>query len=186
MNLFKLFRTTHKWTGIILSVVFVYMSATGFLLLIKKRNAWIQPPTQRGAEGGVEDFITVQRLFDVLRAQNHPDFTSVKDIERIDFRPGKRAFKVHSEHHHSEIQVCAVTGKVLSVSWRPSDLFENIHDGSFVAAWFHDWIMPAVSAGLLFLVLSGWWLWLDPKLRKRKAEQRRKVRTSQPVCVSDL
>ncbi len=168
MALSKLLRTTHTWTGIILSAVFVYMSATGFLLLIKKRNGWIQPPTQLGAEGGVEDFITVQGLFGVLLAQNHPDFTSVEDIERIDFRPGKRVFRVHSEHHHSEIQVCAVTGDVLSVSWRPSDLFEDIHDGSFFAGWYHNWIMPAVSAGLVFLVLSGWWLWLDPKLRKRR------------------
>ncbi len=181
MRLFKFFRTTHKWTGIILSIVFVYMSMTGFLLLIKKKSDWIQPSTQRGAEGEAGDFITLQRLFDVLWTQNHPDFASVKDIERVDFRPGKRVFKIHSEHHHAEIQVCAVTGKVLSVSWRLSDLLENIHDGSFFAAWFHNWIMPGVSAGLPFLVLSGWWIWLDPKVRKRRNKRRKRVETRQAV-----
>ncbi len=169
MRLFKFFWTTHKWTGIILAFVFLYMSTTGFLLLIKKRNHWIQPPTKRGAEGELEDFITLQRLVDVVRAQNHPDFTSLEDIERIDFRPGKRVFRVHSEHHYAEIQVCAVTGKVLNVSWRPSDLFEDIHDGSFFAGWYHDWAMLGVSAGLLFLAISGWWLWLDPIVRKRRS-----------------
>ena len=117
----------------------------------------------------------LQELFDAVWAQNHPDFKSMSDIIRIDFQPQKRVFKVQSEHRHAEIQVCAVTGDVLGVAWRLSDLLEEIHDGSFLGDWFHDWVMPGVSVGLLFLAFSGWWLWLDPKVRKRLRGRRQRV-----------
>ncbi len=168
MRSFKFFWNAHKWTGIVLSGVFVYMAATGFLLLMKKRSGWIQSPTRSGAAGEVADFIGPRRLFEVILDQDHPDFRSAADVERVDLRPHDRVFRVHSEHHHSEMQICAVTGEVLEVSWRRSDLIEDIHDGSFFADWYHDWAMPGVSGALSFMAFSGWWLWLAPKLRRRR------------------
>lgn len=40
---FKLFWTTHKWIGIILTLVFTLTAVTGFLLLVKKDFDWIMP-----------------------------------------------------------------------------------------------------------------------------------------------
>ena len=48
MKSFKLFWTAHKWTGIVLAIVFASTAVTGFLLLVKKEFAWIQPPTNTG------------------------------------------------------------------------------------------------------------------------------------------
>jgi len=80
---------------------------------------------------------------------------------------------VRSEHNWSEIQVDAVTGKVLSTGKvRRSDLFEQIHDGSFWADWVHEWVMPFVSLALLFMVFSGLWLWIEPSVRKRRRKKR--------------
>ena len=45
MSSFKFFWTTHKWTGIVIAILLVMSSITGFLLLIKKDFDWIQPPT---------------------------------------------------------------------------------------------------------------------------------------------
>ena len=173
--MFKFFWTTHKWTGIILALVFACTSVTGFMLLIKKKVDWIQPPTQKDAEGPVEDFISTPEMFRIVLDQNHPDFQSFEDIDRVDFRPGKRVFKVQSVHHHAEIQVGAITGEVLSVATRPSDLLENIHDGSFFADWVHEWIMPIVAVGLLFMVFSGLWLWIEPMVRRSRRKKRRKA-----------
>lgn len=165
---FKFFWSTHKWTGIVLALVLVMIATTGFLLLLKKEFAWIQPPTKKGTEGELAEFITTQRLVAVILEQNHPDFQSLEDIDRVDFRPGKRVHKVRSRHHDAEIQVDAVTGAVLSVAHRPSDLIERIHDGSFFGDWVHDSLMPLVAVGLVFLVFSGLYLWLAPVLRKRR------------------
>ncbi|KPK75498.1 MAG: hypothetical protein AMJ79_11060 [Phycisphaerae bacterium SM23_30] len=172
MKIYKLFWKTHKWVGIFLSLLFINMAVTGLLLLVKKKYAWIQPPTQKGAEGTVENFITLQELFDVILSQGHADFQSVADIERVDFRPEKRVHKVHSYHHHSELQIDAVTGAVLSDDMRVSDLLEQIHDGTFWGGWFHDWLMPLVAAGLFFMTISGLYLWLDTYARKKRRKQK--------------
>lgn len=171
MKTFKFFWNTHKWAGIILALVFTNIAITGTLLLVKKQFAWIQPPTMRGEAGGVETFITNQQLFAAIFAEGHPDFTGLADIDRIDFQPRRSLFKVVSLHHNAELQICAVTGKVLSVDVRRSDLIEQIHDGQFFAPWFHQWVMPVVACGLLFMVFSGLWMWVEPMVRRKKRRE---------------
>ncbi len=172
--MFKFFWTTHKWIGIALALIFTCSAVTGFLLIIKKKVDWIQPTTQTDAEGPIGNFITMGELYEVVLSLDHEDFQSPTDIDRVDFRPDKRVYKILSKHHHAEIQVGAVTGEVLSVSQRPSDLLEDIHDGSFFGKWIHDWIMPVAAIGMLFMVFSGLWLWIDPIVRRRQRKQRRK------------
>ena len=168
MSSFKLFWNIHKWTGLTLALVFACSAVTGFGLLIKKRVAWIMPPTMTGADGTADDLITVQEVLAAVFAQNHPDFQDLDDIDRIDFRPRHRVHKVHSEHHHAEMQIDAITGDMLSIGTRRSDFLENVHDGSFYGAWVHTWIMPAAAASLLCMTGSGFWLWIEPKLRRRR------------------
>ena len=168
MKLFKFLWTAHKWTGIILGVVFLQFAVTGFLLLSKKDYAWIQPPIQQGAEGEVGDFITLQEVFTRVFDRNHPDFKSLEDIDRVDFRPGARVHRVHSKHNYAEIQIDAITGKVLSEDWRASDLIEDLHDGQFYAAWTHNYLMPVVAISLACLWLSGLYMWLWPVIQKRR------------------
>jgi uncharacterized iron-regulated membrane protein len=166
MKVYKLFWDTHKWVGIALSVVFFNMAVTGMLLLVKKKYDWIQPPTREGAAGSPEDFITNQQLFETVLSLGHEDFLSIEDIDRVDFRPGKRVHKVHSVHNYSEIQVDAVTGAVLNNEMRVSDMLEKIHDGSFFGTWVHDWFMPMAAFCLFFLTGSGLYLWAAPLIRK--------------------
>jgi len=170
--MYKVFRDTHKWTGIILAVVLINLSVTGFLLLLKKDFDWIQPPTRKGAAGEIAHFITVQQLFSVVFAQDHPDFRSLEDIDRIDFRPGKRVHKVRSVHGNSEMQIDAVTGEVLGIATRNSDLIENLHDGSFFGRPAWRWLMPATAIGVLFLTASGLYLWIQPLWRRRQRRRR--------------
>ena len=168
MRFHRFFHKTHKWTGVLLSVFFLNLAVTGFFLLVKKNYAWIQPPTQVGVEGGPEDFISCEKLFQVVLSRKHDDFQRLEDIDRVDFRPGKRVFKVRSRQNYAEMQIDAVSGAVLSVAWRPSDMLETLHDGSFFGVWFHGYAMPLAAATLFFLTVSGLYLWLAPLLRKRR------------------
>ena len=70
MRYFKFFWTTHKWTGIVLAVVFLNISVTGFLLLSKKEYSWIQPPTQVASNGGSADWLPVDQLLAVVWASD--------------------------------------------------------------------------------------------------------------------
>jgi uncharacterized iron-regulated membrane protein len=166
VTLFKFFRETHKWTGIVLAVVFIEMGATGFLLLQKKRFDWIQPPTRTGAPGDVATLITLPEVLAVVLEQGHPDFRDVGDIDRIDFRPAARVHRVHSRHNHSELQVDAVTGEVLSLAPRRSDWLEDLHDGSLLGDWAHAVLLPLTAVILVFLSVSGLYLWLQPIYRR--------------------
>lgn len=168
--MFKFFWHTHKWLGILFSIVFLNVAVTGLLLLVKKDVHWIQPPTRNGAEGDAASYISMEKLMDVVLAQKHEDFKAVEDIDRVDFRVGKRVHKVRSVRNNAEIQVCAVTGKVLSVSTRPSDWLESLHDGSFFGKWAHGYVMPVTALVTVFLVISGLYLWLVPAF-KRKARR---------------
>jgi uncharacterized iron-regulated membrane protein len=174
MRTFRFFWETHKWVGISIAAVLVITAGTGFLLLLKKEYAWIQPPTQRGSAGSLEQFISLEEAWKRVEALGHPDFRTPKDLDRFDVRPGKRVYKVRSKHNHSEIQIDAVSGAVLSQDERVSDWLEELHDGSWVGAPFHDFVMPLVALGVLFLVFSGLWLWFEPivKRRRRRREQR--------------
>jgi uncharacterized iron-regulated membrane protein len=168
MRVFRFLWQAHKWVGIVLALWVLLLAATGFLLLLKKKVDWIQPPTRRDTAGGVEDFITQQQLLAVVFAQDHPDFRSLADIDRIDFRPDRRVFKVISRRRDSELQIGAVSGEVLSVATRRSDLLERLHDGSFFGGFVHGWLSPLLATGVALLAVSGVWIWLDPLLRRRR------------------
>lgn len=173
MKSFRLFWNTHKWTGIVLALFLLIMSVSGFLLLIKKKAAWIQPPVQKAATGGPAEFITLQQVFAAVLAHGHPDFATIEDMGRVDIRLRDRVFKVISARSDAELQVDAITGAVVSAGVRRSDWLERLHDGSMIGAWFHEWVMPVVAAGLSLLVLSGLWLWVEPMFRRRRNRNRR-------------
>lgn len=168
MRLFRFFWQAHKWAGIVLALWLTLIAVTGLLLLFKKQSAWIQPPTQRDVPGEVTDFISQAELLAIVLAQEHPAFGSLADIDRIDLRPGRRVYKVVSRHGYAEIQVGAVSGAVLSVDVRRSDLLEQLHDGSYFGGVVHGWVMPVVAAGTVLLVVSGVWVWVAPLLRRRR------------------
>ena len=170
MKHYKLNRTVHKWLGMIFAIAFLNISITGLLLLEKKNFTWIQPATQKGAEGGVGDFITNQQLFEAVFAEKHADFQTMEDVDRIDFRPGKRVFKVRSNHNYREMQVDAINGKILSIATRNSDHIEAWHDGSAFGGLTYKLLMPVFALVTIGLTLTGLYLWLAPAA-KRRAKQ---------------
>ncbi|MBI9016527.1 MAG: PepSY domain-containing protein [Phycisphaerae bacterium] len=171
MKHYKLNRTVHKWLGIIFAIAFLEIAVTGLLLLEKKNYNWIQPETKKGSEGGVEDFITNQKLFEVVLAAGHKDFSTMDDIDRVDFRPGKRVFKVQSKHNYREIQVDAVNNDILSIATRNSDMIEALHDGSYFGEFVHRWLMRAFAVVTVVLTITGLYLWLAPALKKAKRQK---------------
>ena len=130
-------------------------------------NRFLEKETKQGVQGNADDFITNQQLFDTVFSQNHEDFQSLDDIDRVDFRPGKRVFKVRSRKNYAEIQIDAVNGSVLSVGQRNSDLIESLHDGSFFGEYVYRFMMPVVAVTTIYLTLTGLYLWIVPAIKRR-------------------
>jgi uncharacterized iron-regulated membrane protein len=183
MKTFKLVWNIHKYVGLVLAIIVAMISVTGFLLIIKKDVAALQPPTMRGEAGEPDEFLSIAEVLDRCYAVGHPAFAGPDDIDRIDFRLGKRVHKVRSKHDTMEIQVDAVTGAILSGPLpRRSDLIEQIHDGSFFGDAVHGWVMPATAVGLLVLTVSGIWVWVAPILKRRQRRAAARATASAPAA----
>ena len=172
MNTFRFFWDTHKWVGISSAAFLLLIAGTGFLLLLKKEFAWIQPPTQKGSPGEMAQFLSIEEAWKRCQASGHPDFRRAEQLDRVDVRPDKRVYKMLSTDNHSEIQIDAVTGTILSRSERVSDWLEDLHDGSWIGKPVHDYVMPLVAICIWFLVFSGFWLWLEPKVKRWRRKRR--------------
>ncbi len=168
MKLFRFFWDTHRWTGITIGLVLLLVAGTGFLLLLKKEYASLQPPTRRGASSEFETFGKLQESWKSVLALKRPEFRSTDDIDRIDVRPGKGTYKFRSKRDDYEVQVCATTGAILSQATRRSDFIERLHDGSWISGSFKTYVMPLVALGLIYLAFTGYTIWLMPKWRRRK------------------
>ncbi|NOG55340.1 MAG: PepSY domain-containing protein [Planctomycetes bacterium] len=170
LSSFKFFWSTHKWVGIIIAVVVLNFAVTGFLLLIKKQVAWIQPPENRGI--AVNTFgVTFDDVLSACQSDPTLAVQTWEDVDRLDVRPGKGILKVRTANRW-EAQIDLSTGEVLQVAYRRSDMIESIHDGSIVADWVRDWVLPAAAVSLMFLVFSGLWLWLEPAYRRAQRRRR--------------
>lgn len=173
MRFFATIVAVHKWLGIAVGLWLAIAAVTGFLLLIKKDYAWIQPPTAHGAPGEPAQYRPLHEVYAAVFALGLPQLRSEADIERVDFRPARRIHKVHSVHDHLEVQVDAVTLQVHGPAVRRSDWIEQLHDGQKLGIWVHDWLLPAVAVAFVLLTGSGYALWLWPKWKRRSLARRR-------------
>lgn len=167
VNAFRLLWQVHKWLGIAFGLLLVLSAATGFLLLQKKRWEWVQPPTRIGTEGSPEQMRPLHEVYAAVFALGLPQLRAEADIARIDFRPDRRLHKVIAVADHIEVQVDAISLRTWGPATRTSDWLESLHDGSWFGAFMHDQVMSAVAIACVLLALSGYFLWLWPKWRRR-------------------
>ena len=162
-SLTKLNRKLHSWGSIMIALPMVIVLGTGVLLLLKKDFDWIQPPTIKGEQKGIN--IDFDRILAVARAVPEAEIESWADVDRLDVRPGKGMLKVRSENSW-EIQIDANTGAVLQVAYRRSDLIESIHDGSFFGGHAKLWVFLPSALVLIGLWITGMVLFFHPYLVK--------------------
>lgn len=163
------FRSLHRWFGVITAVFLLLIAGTGFLLATKKTTDWIRPLERKGTPvESLSQVVSVHQAAEAALALDLPMLQSVKDIDRIDYRPKSNVFKVVTKTGYKEVQVDGATGEVLNVAQRNDQLIEQLHDFS----WFHDaanmYGLPVVALVLVFLAASGIGIFFVPILRRRK------------------
>lgn len=157
------YRKVHKWIGLILALFLILSAITGVLLGWKKNVGLLQPPTQKGVELNMSAYRPVEELAEAaLVAVDSLGLTS-ENFDRIEYRPTKGIAKVLFDTGSWEVQVDATNLEVLSVAKRHSDWIEHIHDGSIISDTFKLISMNILGIGLVFLSITGLWLWYGPK-----------------------
>ena len=170
-------RTIHRTLGIFLFVIFIVVSLSGLLLGWKKNTGGIiHPSSAKGVSTDLKDWLPIDSLqtlaFVAIRQAAGEDIDLT--LNRIDARPDKGMVKFVFDNHYNGVQIDGTTGKVLQITRRNSDLIEDIHDGSLLDRWFGTSgelmkliYTTIIGLALLLFSLTGFWLWIGPKLIRR-------------------
>lgn len=165
------YRTYHRYLGLTLSLLLIISAITGLLLGWKKNVEWLQPSSQQGISANIAEFQPVEKLTQAAILAVDSLQLDEKHLDRIEYRPDKGMAKVRFTEGQWEVQVDAVTLKILSVAKRNSDWIEQLHDGSIISETFKLISMNFLGIGLTLLIISGLWLYFGPKrIRALKAK----------------
>lgn len=167
MNLKRLLRQIHYWLSLAIAVPAAIIFFAGIFLMLKKEVEWIQPATQAGIVENQIPEIGFQQMVDAARKHPEAQISAWTDIDRIDVRVGKGVAKLRANSGW-EVQVDTRSGEVLSVAYRRSDLIEQIHDGSFFSNAVKLYVFLPTGILLIAMWGTGLYLFLLPRLRKRK------------------
>lgn len=173
MKIGKLIRDIHHWGSPVLMLPLGVMIVAGIFLMLKKDVEWIQPPSQRSAveiTGAPET--TLLELYEAAAAIPELETTDWTQFDRVDVQPDRGIVKFISTNRW-EAQIDLVTLEVLSLEYRRSDLFEQIHDGSFFADWVKTFIFLPVGIILFILWLTGIWLFFEPYYKRWQRSKKR-------------
>jgi uncharacterized iron-regulated membrane protein len=182
MKFSRLNRLVHRWGSVLIAVPLAVVIVTGVILQLKKELAWIQPPTHHGSA----DSPTI-RFDEILAAVQRVAEANVhgwEDIDRLDVRPGKGMLKVRCRNQW-EVQLDAVTGQVLQVAYRRSDLIESIHDGSFFGDPMKLWVFLPSAIVLGVLWCTGIYLFALPYWAKWTRRSTKRRSQARPDAAAD-
>lgn len=182
--MFRNTRTLHRWIGVITSLFMILMAFTGFFLAIKKRVAWIQPPTKKGTQfEQFTEIAPISKIADAVFAAGIDEMQTMDQIDRFELHLSKRIFKVTSTQGYHEVQVDAKTAEVLSVAKRTDMFMEQVHDMSFFAPWMHDWVLPAVAISLVTLGITGIVIFFVPIFRRWQFKRKGGANPKKPAAA---
>ena len=170
-------RRLHRWVGMLLALIMTVIALTGGFITFKKELEYLQPSSRTGAEGSLEAVLPPARIAERVLDLDLPEARELADINRIELRPGKRMYKVRLEAVDTwsspvELQVDAITGDILNQGLRGDQLWMDVHSFAVFGAVTKWVIMVLAGLALLWLSLSGLYLFFFPpwfRARKRRA-----------------
>jgi uncharacterized iron-regulated membrane protein len=176
LRLARFSRRLHKWVGAVLALVMGSLAVTGAFVAFKGEIEYLQPAGRSGAKGDLAAALPPVRVGEIVLALGLPEARSWKQINRIELRPAKRMYKVRLEPGSAwrsprEIQVDAMTGEILNDGLRGDQLWMDLHSLAVFGDGTRMVGMALAGLSLLWLSLSGLYLFFYPpwfKSRKRR------------------
>ena len=155
----------HLWAGVILTIALTAIAITG-ILLNHKRGLGLMPDVAHEPSAPFAAALSLAQLADsALAAVPAPSGgEAVARVDRMDVRPRDGIVKVRMRDGAStEVTLDIATGRVLHVGRRGDVFLEKLHSGEV----FGDrgvLLSDLAAVGLLLTLITGYWLWLFPKL----------------------
>jgi hypothetical protein len=168
----------HLWLGVLGTVALVGISITG-ILLNHKRGLGLMPDVPHEPTAPFASAISLERMaYAALEAAPQEsrgtwksgDPVDVGLIDRMDVRPRDGFVKVRLRDQASmEMTVDIATGKVIHVGRRGDVFLEKLHSGEIFGGQPFVLLSDIAAVALVLALVTGYWLWLAPKLRRTRA-----------------
>lgn len=154
---------SHLWLGIVTTGIVLIICVTG-VLLNHKRALGLMPDVPNDAPGALAASLPIAELASRAERAVRPQ-VAASGIDRMDVRPGDGLVKVRFDDRQvHEVTVDLASGRVLHVGLRNDVFLEKLHSGEiFGDGW--TLLSDLAAIALAILVISGYWLWLDPRSR---------------------
>lgn len=160
----------HLWLGVIFTVALLVIAVTG-VLLNHKRGLGLMPDVSHAAERPFAEALPLARLAAIALEATAGRAVAAEDvagaIDRMDVRPRSGFVKVRLRDAAStEVTVDLATGRILHVGPRGDVFLEKLHSGEIFGG--QPWVLlsDAAAVALAVTLISGYWLWLAPKVRR--------------------
>jgi uncharacterized iron-regulated membrane protein len=158
----------HLWLGVIFTVALVVIAVTG-ILLNHKRALGLMPDVADAPAAPFERALPLARLGEIAQ-QAVPNAPAGARIDRMDVRPRSGYVKVRLRDAAStEVTVDLVSGAVLHVGPRGDVFLEKLHSGEIFGGR-GVLLSDAAAVALVITLVTGYWLWLAPKVERRARE----------------
>jgi hypothetical protein len=168
----------HLWLGVIFTIALTVISVTG-VLLNHKRGLGLMPEVPHEPERPFTEALPLARLATIAldtvaraEAANAADgeaLDPVRAVDRMDVRPRDGLVKVRMRDVSStEVTVDLASGRVLHVGPRGDVFLEKLHSGEIFGGLRWVLLSDAAAIALVVTLVTGYWLWLAPKLRHRR------------------
>lgn len=160
----------HLWAGVIITIALTAISITG-ILLNHKRGLGLMPEVDHAPTAPFASALTLSQLADTaMRAVPHvaADPDAARRVDRMDVRPRDGIIKVRMRDSAStEVTLDIATGRVLHVGRRGDVFLEKLHSGEIFGS--RGILLSDLAAvGLVLTLITGYWLWLFPKMSHNK------------------
>ena len=161
---------SHLWLGVIFTAALIVISVTG-ILLNHKRGLGLMPDVPHEPTGAFSGSLPLDSLAAIaLRAVALPNAepATLGDVDRMDVRPRDGYVKVRMRDAEStEVTVDLATGRVLHVGPRGDVFLEKLHSGEIFGGR-GVLLSDAASVVIVITIITGYWLWLRPKMRRSR------------------
>lgn len=170
----------HLWLGVLSTIALIAISITG-ILLNHKRGLGLMPDVPHEPTGAFSAALPMERLaYAALVAApqsargdwKEGDPVDIALIDRMDVRPRNGFVKVRLRDKASmEMTVDINSGAVIHTGRRGDVFLEKLHSGEIFGGLPFVILSDIAAVALILTLLTGYWLWLVPKLSRGTREE---------------
>lgn len=159
------FRKWHRWVSVAITLPFFITLVTGITLATRSVNPWVQPQYLATKS---DLTISFPKILEAARSVSEAQIETWADVSQIDIRPSSGNIRIRAKHTQWEIQVDGETGKVTGTGIRRFSWLVSLHEGAYFGPIVRYGIFFPSAMGVLFLLISGVFLYLQPQMKRLK------------------